>query len=287
MLRFDEDINRVFLSQNQASQDYRNFVESTGGETTDLALFIEKPAPFFAVDFDAKRDLALELEFIDDLASVISPFAARFSEVDERFAGQRVIPSDASIETILERLDHFEDQSSIVGPLISQESSSALFILFGRSAMQNDDIRDLMQGLRDLSANLLPADLNVTITGESVISLTIVDALKSDLLTLNVLGSVVVLLLAIAVLLSLVLALLAVIPVLFGVAVTLGLFVLLDYPLTVFSNVLPILILVFGIADSMHLLMDLRDREDPVEAAAKLSATIRDVGPAMCAVGDH
>ncbi len=283
MLRFDEDINRVFLSQNQTSQDYRNFVETTGGETTDLALFIEKPDPFSATDFEAMRDLALELEFLDDVASVVSPFSARFSNVDEQFSGQPVIPADASVDAIMKRLDHFEEQSSIAGPLISQDRSSALFILSGRLAMTNDDVRDLMQNLRELSATNLPADLNVTISGESAIPLAIVDALKGDLLTLNVLGATVVLLLAIAVFRSLVLALLAVVPAIFGVVVTLGLFVLLDYPLTVISNVLPILVLVFGIADSMHLLMDLRDRKDPVEPAAKLSATIREVGPA-CAL---
>ena len=283
MLRFDDDINRVFLSQNQTSQDYRNFVMANGGETADLALFIEKSNPFSAIDYEAMRALALELEFLDDVASIISPFAVRFSKVDKQFAGQPVIPADISIDAIMERLDHFEDVSSILGPLISQERNSALFMLSGRLDMQNDDIRRLVQNLQDLSASLLPADLNVRITGERAISLTIVDALKTDLLTLNVLGSVVVLLLAIAVFRSLALALLAVIPAIIGVAVTLGLFVLLDYPLTVISNVLPILILVFGIADSMHLLIDLRSRDEAADPAEKLSATIRDVGPA-CAL---
>lgn len=282
-LRFDEDINRVFLSQNQTSQDYRNFIDSTGGETTDLALFIEKPVPFSATDFEAMRTLALELEFLDDAASVISPFSARFSEVDEEFAGQPVIPSEGSIEAITTRLDRFEDQNSVVGPLISQNRDSAFFIVSGRQGMENDDIRTLMNGLRDLSVRFLPVDLNVTITGESAISLAIVDALIGDLLILNALGVTLVLLLAIAVFRSIVIAVIAVVPAICSVIVTLGLFVLLDYPVTVISNVLPILILVFGIADSMHLLMDLRDRGSGTEPTDRLSSTIRDVGPA-CAL---
>ncbi len=282
-LRFDEDINRVFLSQNQTSQDYRNFIDSTGGETADLALFVEKAVPFSATDFETMRSLAIELEFLDDAASIISPFSARFSEVDEQFAGQPVIPSDGSIEAITMRLDRFEDQNSVVGPLVSQSRDSALFIVSGRQGMQNDDIRALMNSLRDLSARILPADLEVTITGESAISLTIVDALIGDLLMLNALGVTLVLLLAIAVFRSVVVAVLAVVPAISSVTVTLGLFVLLDYPVTVISNVLPILILVFGIADSMHLLMDLRDRGGTTEPTERLSATIRDVGPA-CAL---
>ena len=282
-LRFDEDINRVFLSQNQTSQDYRNFIDSTGGETTDLALFIEKPVPFSATDFEAMRTLALELEFLDDAASVISPFSSRFSEVDEEFAGQPVIPSEGSIEAITTRLDRFEDQNSVVGPLISQNRDSAFFIVSGQQGMENDDIRALMNGLRDLSVRFLPVDLNVTITGDSAISLAIVDALIGDLLILNALAVTLVLLLAIAVFRSIVIAVIAVVPAICSVTVTLGLFVLLDYPVTVISNVLPILILVFGIADSMHLLMDLRDRGSKTEPTARLSSTIRDVGPA-CAL---
>ncbi len=282
-LRFDEDINRVFLSTNQKSDEYRDFIARLGGTPTNLALMIEKPEGFSSSDLEAMRVLALELEFADGVVAALSPYSVRFSPADERFADQPLVANEGSVETLAKRLDYFSSQYPASAAFITPELDAALFVLSVGFDLNSNEVRSLMADLEALALDILPAAVSVTITGESAISLAIADGLKDDLLLLNALGSTLVLLLAIIVLRSAVLALLAFIPALTGVVVTLGLFVLFDYPVTVISNVLPVLVLVFGVADSMHLLLHLRENNTPEPASAKVTATITSIGPA-CAL---
>lgn len=282
-LRFDDDINRVFLSDNQNSQDYRDFITRLGGKPTDLALLIEHPDAFSASDIEAMRSLALELEFADGIVSALSPFAVRFSPADALYPDQVLIPVDVSMETLAERLAHFSDQYPASSTFIAPDMKRALFVLSGGFDLSSEQVRALTADLDALARDSLTDSVTFTITGESVISLAIADGLKDDLLLLNALGATMVLVLAVIVLRSAVLAALAFIPALTGVVVTLGLFVLLDYPITVISNVLPILVLVFGVADSMHLLLHVRDNETEDTVRSKVTATIADIGPA-CAL---
>jgi len=71
-------------------------------------------------------------------------------------------------------------------------------------------------------------------------------------------------------------ALLAVVPALLGAAAVLALTVWLGYPITVLSNVIPILLLVLGVADGVHLAGHLKEEGNIREAVAT-------VGPA-CAL---
>ncbi|MEM9105879.1 MAG: MMPL family transporter, partial [Pseudomonadota bacterium] len=282
-LRFDDDINRVFLSDNKNSQEYREFISRLGGKPTDLALLIEHPEAFSAADVEAMRTLALELEFADGVVSTLSPYSVRFSPIDALYPDQPLIPGDVAMDKLAERLEYFSTQYPASSAFISPQMDTALFVLSGGFDLPSEEVRALTSDLDRLAGETLTGNVSFTITGESVISLAIADGLKDDLLRLNALGGAMVLVLAIVVLRSAVLALLAFVPALTGVVVTLGLFVLLDYPVTVISNVLPILVLVFGVADSMHLLLHVRENHTSETAGAKVAATITDIGPA-CAL---
>lgn len=281
-LRFDDDINRVFLSSSPISNEYRDFIARLGGRPTALALMVESPEGFSSSDLEAMRTLALELEFTDGVVAALSPFSVRFSPADEPFADQPLVAND-SVEDLAVRLEYFTNQYPESAAFITRELDVALFVLSGGLDLKNDQVRSLMVDIEALAADTLPAALGVTLTGESAISQAIADGLKHDLVLLNAVGVVLVLLLAIFFLRSAVLAFLAFIPAVAGVVVTLGLFVLLDYPVTVISNVLPVLVLVFGIADSMHLLLHMRENDTPGPVSAKVRSTIADIGPA-CAL---
>ncbi len=143
----------------------------------------------------------------------------------------------------------------------------------------NTDQTTIATAMSDIQAELdkvLPADLSAGTTGEDVISAEIVSGLKDDLIALNLWGALIVTLAAFALLRDLRMALLAVVPALFGAAGVLALTVWLGYPITVLSNVIPILLLVLGVADGVHLAGHLKE-EGTVRGA------VATVGPA-CAL---
>ena len=79
---------------------------------------------------------------------------------------------------------------------------------------------------------------------------------------MNLWGALAITLAAFALLRDLRMAFLAVIPALIGAAGVLALSVWLGYPITVLSNVIPILLLVLGVADGVHLTAHLKETLD-------------------------
>ena len=126
----------------------------------------------------------------------------------------------------------------------------------------------------ELSA-LLPASLKANITGEDAISAEIVSGLKDDLVSLNIWGALLVALAALLLLRDFRMTMLAVIPALSGAVSVLALSVWLGYPVTVLSNVIPILILILGVANGLHLVGHLKENgslHDAVETVAPACA---------------
>jgi len=143
----------------------------------------------------------------------------------------------------------------------------------------NTDQTTIAAAMFNIEAELvraLPAGLSANITGEDVISAEIVSGLKDDLIALNLWGALIITLAAFALLRDLRMALLAVVPAIIGAAGVLALSVWLGYPITVLSNVIPILLLVLGVADGVHLTAHLKEN-------GTLRGAIEKVGPA-CAL---
>lgn len=147
------------------------------------------------------------------------------------------------------------------------------------AAEQSPPSGTVLKAVAAISAELdrtLPATLSAHITGEDVISAEIVSGWKGDLVALNLWGALIVASAAFVLPRDLRMALLAVLPALIGAAGVLSLSVWLGYPLTVLSNVIPILLLVLGVADGVHLAGHLKER-------GNLRDAVSTVGPA-CAL---
>ena len=282
-LNFDEDINRVFLSKNESSKNYRTFIKSIGGMFTDFAVFVEADQPLNAEDYTRLRDLALELELLDNVDAVLSPFAARFPKTDAEHPGEAVIPADIDVDVIETRLKKLQSTSTFMRPLISDNRMSALLIVSAGTGLPSEAAREIYDQIQQTSASILGDRLRFTVSGEDAITIAIVEGLKSDLLRLNILGSLLVFLLSLFIFRDFITALVAVVPAVLGVLASLSVFTILGYPITVVSNVLPVLVLVLGIADSLHLVQHLRHQpaHEPIEQS--LERTLKDIGPA-CAL---
>jgi predicted RND superfamily exporter protein len=233
-LRFDDDIHRVFLSDSALSDAQRQYEAAQDPPISTVIAYVRSPAPF------TLRDTALDLEFIDGVVGVASPFLVRMSPDATAPNGRPVFPAKIA-----------QGYSADIAAFDALKTGLPSFINADRTALLINVTIDLDQTALSTILPLINAEfararsagLDVTLTGEEVISLEIVGGLKDDLMALNLWGGLIVTLAAFALFRDLRVVVLAVLPALCGAASVLALSVWLGYPITVLSNVIPILLL--------------------------------------------
>jgi len=270
---FDEDIHRVFLSGSPLSQAQRAYEAEQEPPTSTLLIHVTSPKALTAADMTILRDLSLELEFIDGVTAVASPFVLRWPPEDGAPSGRPLFGQQIN-ENFDNALSAFNDLRTGLPTFLNTALTA---MLLGVSVdTDRASVPDAVAAVISELDRALPEGLSAHITGEDVISAEIVSGLKDDLLALNIWGALVVTLTAFVLLRDLRMALLAVVPALIGAAGVLALSVWLGYPVTVLSTVIPILLLVLGVADGVHLAGHLKNH-------GSVHGAVETVGPA-CAL---
>jgi predicted RND superfamily exporter protein len=272
-LSFDDDIHRVFLSDSPLSQAQRTYEAEQSPPLSTALIHVTSPEVLNAQDMTALRDLSLDLEFVDGVTAVASPFILRWPPSVEAPSGTPLFGTQIG-STFANDLASFEALETGL-PTFVNDTLKAILL----SVSINTDQTTIAAAMFSIQAELdraLPAGFSANITGEDIISAEIVSGLKDDLIALNLWGSLIITFAAFALLRDLRMALLAVVPAIIGAAGVLALSVWLGYPITVLSNVIPILLLVLGVADGVHLTAHLKEN-------GTLRGTIENVGPA-CAL---
>lgn len=270
---FDDDIHRVFLSDSPLSQAQRAYEAEQSPPLSTVLIHLSSQKAFTAADMTTLRDLSLDLEFVDGVTAVVSPFVLRWPPDAGAPSGRPVFGQDIT-DDFPDNLATFEALDTGLPTFMNQTGTAMLLSV----TINIDDttVADAVTNISSEVARSLPSSLSATLTGEDVISAEIVSGLKDDLISLNIWGALMVALAAFALLRDLRMAILAVLPAVLGAAGVLALSVWLNYPITVLSNVIPILLLVLGVANGVHL-----------AGHIKSGATVRDalerVGPA-CAL---
>lgn len=282
-LQFDESIHRVFLSDSPQSRAYNAFFERLGSKPSDIVVLAEADRPFTADDFQNIQDLTIEIAVSDGIDLVLSPFSARFPVTHPDYPGEPLLKSDLTDAEITDRLNAYTKKQAL-RPLIAADRRSAMIIATIESSAKDSkvdsNIRAILAGLQVLASEQSRAGLQFTVTGEDAISKDIADALKVDLLTLNLVGAALVFCLALLMFRNIRTTIVAIVPALLGTLTALALFVVLGYKITVLSNVIPVLVLVLGIADSIHLTLHFRAAQGEDNEIGRVVKSIRDVGPA-------
>lgn len=273
-LRFDDDIHRVFLSDSALSDAQRRYEAEQNPPTSTLVAHVQSADPFTAADLTILRDISLDLGFIDGVIGVASPFILRMSADAKTPDGQPVFPPLIA-DSYGDELKAFRALDTGL-PTFINGPQTALLISVSIDLVQAR-VSDIVPQVEAEFARALPENLTLTVTGEDAISLEIVSGLKEDLVALNLWGGLLVAFVALVLLRDLRMVLLAVVPALCGAASVLALSVWLSYPITVLSNVIPILLLVLGVADGVHLTGHLKSKGHDV------ADTVRQIGPA-CAL---
>ncbi|APE45500.1 RND transporter [Sulfitobacter alexandrii] len=232
--------------------------------------------PFSPDDLSGLRDISLDLEFVEGVTGVASPFALRLPPEEGTARGTPLFGPTIGPD-YPERLARFDALETGLPTLINPDRTALLMVIDVASGRQ--PLAETLAALRETFAGGLPEDTRLTLTGEDAISAEIVGGLKTDLVSLNLWGGLLVVLAALVLMRDPRMALLAVVPALCSAAAVLALSVWLGYPVTVLSNVVPLLLLVLGVADGVHLAGHLKTSGQDVED------TIRNIGPACALTG--
>lgn len=282
-LRFDSDIYRSFSSGNPHLAAYADFLERAGPKPRHIVVLVEADEPMSLDAFEHIRDISLDISLLDGVGAVVSIGTARFPADAAAYAGQPLLPLDMRAEAFPERLSAFEKSKPFSSILLTGDRKAAAVHI----AVEDNAAPDTPLALASAISEVLEAaedtGLRLSITGEDLIGPEIVRALKDDLVLYTVAGGIVALVFAGWLFRDVRLILVCIVPAGIAGLFSLAVFVVLDIPVTVVNNVVPILIFILALADCVHLTIAYaRDRQFRDEDTA-LASVIGSVGPA-CAL---
>ncbi|MAM61407.1 MAG: RND transporter [Maritimibacter sp.] len=232
---------------------------------------ISSPEPFSPDDLSRLRNIALDLEFADGVTAVASPFILRLPPSEDAPSGRPVFGATIGSD-YREDLAAFRALETGLPTYIADQGRAILVtVSVDADATTVPQARDRIEST---IVGALPEGMTLQLTGEDIISIAVVEGLTNDLFRLNAVGALLVALSAMVLLRDLRMTVLIVVPAFGGAASVLALSVWLGYPITMLTNVIPILLLVLGGANCLHLARHLR------HGSGKVEETLREIGPA-------
>ncbi|WP_419907014.1 efflux RND transporter permease subunit [Hoeflea sp.] len=279
-IRFDDDIERSMSSDSIHANNYRQFERTMGARTTDFIVLVSSDTDFTPEDLNQLREMTLDLALLDDVLTVLSPFSARFSRNHPLYAGEPVFPDDITQTTLTDRLQAYRSGAANQPSMLADDNRTILVSVSVDPAVDRAGQRQMYREISDMVDSYVSDRFTHAVTGEDAIAFEIVGGMRSDLITLNAIGCMFALIIAFLVFGNLLTALTAIIPAVFGAMSSIALFPLLGLPVTVMSNTIPVLVLVLGLADSIHLVMHYLKTSADLPVKERTAISVRDIGPA-------
>lgn len=278
---FSSDVREIFRS---GTPDFVNLqmVERQYPESNEDILLLVQADDLFSVDnLNRLRDLHLELNFVDGVKYVSSMFSA-YHPPDAAGKAEPVFPLDLSEAALPELRETVLGHPFVSGKLLSADAKTALFVIAIEQEPDIEDLRVVTKALRNVTDEILAGtDMHVELSGVAFFRLEIVGALIRDQRTLMGAGFAVSLIICLLFFRSFIYACLAGVPAIVAVTWTMGLTQLRGQEVTVLTSVVPGLVIVLVVADSLHLLFSLKRnlaKGDSVHDA--IAASVNDIGPA-------
>lgn len=260
-LKFDDGVASAFRSQNENYKLYsENKLRFTPSEN-DQAVVFTSPGFDAPKRLEAVREFALEIALIDGVEDVFSIFSLRkATQGTDGF--EPVIPPDLEgfDGTLVQVLEEIQAHPLERGQFLSTDLQTTLVVYhqnFDRDGLEAS--RAVLSEVNDAAeAAVNGSDVTFEVTGLASIRQILIDSLLGDLLRLNLIGMSLGFLIALVALRSIVLAFLTSIPSNIALVWSLGSMGFAGIPVDTLTNVIPVLILVLSLADSLHLTFEAR-----------------------------
>ena len=281
-LSFDEDLRNVFAGDSSAFAAYQQATADFVDPENETLVLVEGGSLGQPADFAKLSELQLELQLIEGVDSVYSLFA--LTEPPDANGDAAPLVADPAAGLTPEVAARIRAHPILGGKLLSADGTAMLFVVTPLEARAPPAVsRRLNAAISDTARSVLGGtDLSVTITGFPAICAGIVDVVRTDQIVLNAAGAAIGLVISLIVFRSFVGALLTAVPaILAGLAVVGGMG-LAGVPVTIMSNVVPVLVMVVGYVDGMQLTFMFRLQRERGAAVAVAEATaLRQVGGAV------
>lgn len=278
---FDENLRNVFGGSSQEFADYIEATREFADPEGELIVLVEGNSLGTADTFSRLRDFQFELFFVDGVVDVFSLFALRHPP-DKDGAPSLVV--DESVDDLTpERIARIRSHPILGSRLLSADATAMIYIVTpeqtGAPLVVPRRIKAEIESLAE--KNLVSTGTTVTVTGFPAIRIGIVDILLRDQIVLNTIGAVVGFVMSLIVFRSLTAAFLTSVPSIFSALVIAGGLGALGVPITVMTNVVPVLVMILGYANSMHLCRAWRLHRDTGASTAEATRhSVLIVGPA-------
>ena len=280
-LKFDNDIYRSFSSGSVHSGNYASLLSRLDVQPGEIIVVVLSEKGFEPDDYEHFIELTIAYGLVEDVAAVLSPINGRFPADHPAYPMQPVFHLDLENGEIESRLADFQKSAPYLRPLVSADRKAAVFAI---SLKHNSHATTTaLAELQTITSDMAREGLTYRFTGQNIIGSEMVRALRSDLLIFNIAGGALALLMAIWIFGRLRLILIAFLPAVLATLVSLSAFVVIGLPITVISNVVPVLVLVLALADSVHLTLHFRDAHSCKKGLYRAARSVIEIGPA-CAL---
>lgn len=278
---FDENLRSVFSGNTPQFIAYANATRQFVDPENELIVLVESDALGEPDSFARLRDFQFELQLIDGVANVFSLFALREppGETDEA----PLIVGDHADRLTPELVDRIRTHPILGAKLLSADAKAMLYVVTPQETGPSLDaprrIRDEIETVAD--GIFAGTGTTATITGFPVVRIAVVDTLVRDQRVLNAVGALIGLAMSLIVFRSLTASVMTAVPAVLSGLVIAGGLGAIGVQISVMTNVIPVLVMILGYVDGMHLSRAFRLNRDagasPAEAAREAIETI---GPA-------
>ncbi len=271
-LQFNFTPQQLFESSDDA-YDYREvFAERFGREDNLITILIEGDDLFAPEVLASMRDLTYELRHHHDIVDAQSvatlalprpdslsaePHLGSLSSLRGPEGLERPIRGpEVTAETAKQLADYASDEPLIADRLISRDGNTAMIVAWIHPDVQ--EVTDLADIVDDLEATAalydFPDDVSLAIEGIPALRVTIVDHLRSEQMSFVPITALIFFLILLCMFRRPSGVLLPLGTVVFALTATCALLVITDSSINIINNVLPTLIFVIGISDSIHMI---------------------------------
>lgn len=282
-LEFDDGLRRMFSANTAEYEAYETARASFAQADADIVMVFRSPGFDDPARLEVVRDFVLDLAFVDGVSHTFSVFGLRRISSDGGRT-EPLLPADLTAENALaDLLVEARDHPLSQGQLVSNDLSRLVVVVaLGDENTELGRARPIVAEIESLAESSVAGQgITFGMTGYVPLRQSVIGGLLRDQIILNGAGAIAGNLVAMLCLRSIPLAILTGIPPVIGLFWTLGFLGLTGMGVNTVTNTLPVLILMLGFADSMHMTVDLRRRTSGQGPSLTLiEETIRRVGPA-------
>jgi len=283
--RFDDNLRNVFGGSTAEVTAYMEATKQFVDPENQLVLLVDVPSLGKPETFARLRELQFELQFVDGVRDVFSLFALRDPPKETGAAplDASLIVDDSVTALTPEIVARIRSNPILGQKLLSEDGTTMMYVVTPeQEAASLPVLRELKAAVETAAEDTLAGtDAMLTTTGFPAIRVNIVDTLVRDTRVLNAAGAIIGFLLSLVIFGSFTAACMIAVPAVLSGLVLIGGLGAVGVPITVLSNSIPVLIIILGFANNMHLCRAWRLSRDqgksPADAARESIAT---VGPA-------